>query len=60
MEPEGALLRSQEPAIFLYPEPAHSGPHIHFILSSHLCSLLHFPVTSYLLGPIILLSTTAS
>ena len=30
------------------------------ILSSHLCSLLHFPVTSYLLGPNILLSTIVS
>jgi hypothetical protein len=26
MEPEGALLRSQEPAIFLCPEPDQSGP----------------------------------
>jgi len=33
---------------------------IHFVLSSHLCSLLRFPVTSYLLDPNILLSTTAS
>jgi len=53
------------PATYPYPEPARSSPYpppyflkfrLNIILPSSLCSSLHFPVTSSLLRPNILLN----
>jgi hypothetical protein len=67
MEPECPLPHSQVPSNCSYPAPAQSSSYPHIPLpedqsyySSSLCSFLHSPVTSYLLGPNILLNALFS
>jgi hypothetical protein len=61
MDSEGSLPHLQEPATCPHPEPAQYSPCPRLTSwSSSLCSLLHSPVASSLLGPNILLSTLLS